>query len=214
MLFFINCSLLNCQTENNSGFNAIWSNGDVTYQRDLGKVWLLKSNGKTLKDVRISEFNVERKKLVYEKDRTLHDIQIVDVKGLLAGENSSHMITFNAGGLVQVINNPNYYYGSKGTFFKVSEKVVVQLTGTKKFKEPDNDKEEDKPVIKEDSKNLADTLVKVNGQVIAIKLIQITDTEIRYKRMDYLNGPVYNILRKENTEIIEFPNYKKIKLNN
>jgi hypothetical protein len=42
-----------------------------------------------------------------------------------------------------------------------------------------------------------DTLIYKTGKEIAVKLIEVNPTEIRYKRQDNLNGPVYTALRKD-----------------
>lgn len=57
-----------------------------------------------------------------------------------------------------------------------------------------------------------DTIVKLNGQIILAKVLEVSPAEIKYKRFDYLNGPDFNEL-KSNIEYISYKNGVKEKLN-
>ena len=57
-----------------------------------------------------------------------------------------------------------------------------------------------------------DTLTMVNGDLIKSKVIEITQTEIKYKKFENMNGPIFNILKSE-VLLIRYENGTKEYLN-
>lgn len=53
--------------------------------------------------------------------------------------------------------------------------------------------------------NAQDTITKLNGEKIIVKISEITPTEIRYKRLDLPDSPLYNE-SKTNVQSIKFSN--------
>jgi len=53
-----------------------------------------------------------------------------------------------------------------------------------------------------------DTLIKRNGETIAIKLTEINPDNLKYKRFDYQDGPLFTI-SKEEVKLIIYQNGKK-----
>lgn len=56
--------------------------------------------------------------------------------------------------------------------------------------------------------NAQDTLVKRNGETLAIKLTEINPDNLKYKRFDYQDGPLFTI-PKEEVKLIIYQNGKK-----
>ncbi len=50
-----------------------------------------------------------------------------------------------------------------------------------------------------------DTILKFNGEKIAAKITEITTTEVKYKKIDFLDGPLY-ILNKSDIQLIKYAN--------
>lgn len=53
-----------------------------------------------------------------------------------------------------------------------------------------------------------DTIVKINGDKIFAKILEITTTEIKYKKFDFQDGPSY-IESKSNVQLIKYANGSK-----
>ncbi len=50
-----------------------------------------------------------------------------------------------------------------------------------------------------------DTIIKINGEQIPARIIEITSTEIKYKKINFLDGPTY-IENKSNVQLIKYAN--------
>ena len=50
-----------------------------------------------------------------------------------------------------------------------------------------------------------DTIVKRNGEKITVKLIEINPNDVRYKRLDYLEGPLFRV-QKQDIKFIVYAN--------
>lgn len=62
-----------------------------------------------------------------------------------------------------------------------------------------------KPQIKFDADTCGDVIFLKNGESVVAKISEITETEIKYKRCDYLTGPDF-ILKKSKVALIQFSN--------
>jgi len=228
------------QTNSKNEFTAFWPNGDVTRQADLGQVWIVKTNGKIVKEAKIREYNKAKGKLVYERERTLHDIETFNIKSITKSSNCAHHIYFDKEGNPMVTKNPEYAYGFDHTDFKKSEstvsKQIAQTTTTSSTAE--NLQRKDSTSSKQTLKltldsakvlkkvfapvassstntyaNVCDTVVKADGTRVLVKILELSEFEIRYKRMDYLTGPVYNLIIKPETKVIQYEKSRTVIIN-
>ena len=55
-----------------------------------------------------------------------------------------------------------------------------------------------------------DTLKFINGEKIAVKILEIQPTVIKYKRFDYLDGPLITVIKKD----VEFISYQSGSIEN
>lgn len=220
-------------------FTAFWSNGDVTRQSDLGPVWIVKTNGKIVKEAKIREYNKAKGKLVYERERTLHDIETFNIRSITKSSNCAHHIYFDKEGNPIVTKNPEYAYGYDNSDFKKSEiastKEATQ-SSTISLKENNvnkNDSVSSKQIatvkaetsepnklsvpVASPSPNtnviVCDTVVKSDGRRVLVKILELSEFEIRYKRMDYLTGPVYNLIIKPESKVIQYEKCKTVIIN-
>src|SRR5688572_10787907 len=53
-----------------------------------------------------------------------------------------------------------------------------------------------------------DIITKLNGDEIQAKILEITDTEVKYKKFSYLDGPTYT-LKKTEIFMVKYPNGDK-----
>ncbi len=53
--------------------------------------------------------------------------------------------------------------------------------------------------------NAQDTIIKFNGDKICSKIIDVSTTEVKYKKFDFQNGPTY-IENKSNIQLIKYSN--------
>lgn len=53
--------------------------------------------------------------------------------------------------------------------------------------------------------NAQDTIVKINGDRICAKISEISTTEVKYKKFDFLDGPTY-VESKSNIKLIKYSN--------
>jgi hypothetical protein len=61
--------------------------------------------------------------------------------------------------------------------------------------------------------NAQDVIIKKNGEEINSKVLEISSSEIKYKRADYMDGPTYTIFRTE-VFMIKYANGKKEMISN
>lgn len=191
-----------------------WENGNVTLLKDLGKVWIDLKKGNTIKKAQLWEVKPSEGKIVYEKDGSLHDMLIANINAMYAGENSMNELYFDMN------NNPRIRKAEKVlnewepfSDFKVSYHVS-SIKNEKKISEAKNDSDENAAEKAESewkyNSSGNDTLVKPSGEIVLVKMISMTETEIRYKRSDLPSGPVYVLNIDAVEEIIK--NEKSIKI--
>lgn len=184
-----------------------WENGNVTLLKDLGKVWIDLKKGNTIKNAQLWEVKSLDGKIVYEKDGSLHDMLIANINAMYAGENSVNELYFD------ISNNPRIRKAEKGlneweafSDFKVSYHVS-SIKNDKKNPEVKNSAAETESAYNSIEH---DTLVKATGEMMQVKIISMTETEIRYKRSDLPSGPVYILNIDACEEIIK--NEKSVKI--
>ena len=50
-----------------------------------------------------------------------------------------------------------------------------------------------------------DTIVKRNGEKVTVKLMEVNPNDVRYKRLDYLEGPLFTV-QKQDIKFIVYAN--------
>lgn len=204
------------QSDSKNEFTAFWPNGDVTRQADLGLVWIIKTNGKIVKDAKIREYNKVKGRLTYEREKTLHDIETFNIKAISKSSNCAHHIYFDKEGNPMFSKNPEYSYGYDHADFKKSEMPVFKKTTPLTT---DTCKGDKKLVVNGQqtsqtlSSNVCDTVIKSDGTVVLAKILELSEFQLSYKRLDYLSGPVYNLMINSNTKIIQYEKSKKVIIN-
>lgn len=208
IFFLVFISTRGFSQENDAkNYPIYWENGNITFLKDLGKVNLVLKNGKKINGVIIHRIIEEREIIEYQKNKTLHDLPFRDFKAAEAGDNSINIIFLNPENKLSVKPNTNFYYDSQKSNIPVSipfsplpEKQIVIKCDTN-------------TIITNLNYGTSDTLIKQN-ETIPIRLIELTEELIRYKRRDIHDGPLYIISRKPETQIHQYNNYVKIYLHN
>ncbi len=206
--------------QSNKVDSIFWHNGDVSLLSELGTVWIILKKGSDLKDVRIREIKKEKGILVYEKEKTLHDVYISNIKKIQAGKHSMNSMYFHT-------DNTPYIkadYLQIDPMFAYSEfkslKINVQAKEEVAEKQPETEMQpvaEKKPVVTQivvqattsNSNVVCDTIIDLNGNVIQAKITEITSTLVTYKKISNLNGPFY-IKSLNNAEVTRYANHTTV----
>lgn len=61
--------------------------------------------------------------------------------------------------------------------------------------------------------NTCDEIILKEGKILKSKVIEITESDIKYKACDYLEGPIYNV-KKSEVLLIKYANGKEESFNN
>lgn len=221
LLSFLFVIPLFSQEKTGKKYEILWHNKDMTTVEDLGKVWIYRYRGDLIKNVSIWDINTGKGTVTYEKNGTLHDLQIVNIERIEAGSGSRSKIIFGINNIPEIVMAEHLYL-SGITDFKVTKKYVHEFKPEVKAQEikrvdetekvppvtePAPEKEGFEPWV---SSSVNDTLVKEDGTVLLIKLMEITATSIRYRRADLPNGPVYNVNKRPGTMIVRYKTCIKI----
>lgn len=210
---------LNVSAQNKTGqdYEIVWANGDMTTLRDLGKVWITLKKGSDVKNVRVWEIQPENSIVVYEQNGTLHDLMMAKIAYIGSGKFSQSRLYFDQHGVPIIKSNPEYIYSfDTYTNFKVTRKAVkVEETGSENtgtVSTPDPVKNPSLSTSNQLVENMpaCDTIMRPDGEVLLIKVIIINATEIRYRRLDIPEGPVYSINNTPETKVITYPKGFKI----
>lgn len=89
---------------------------------------------------------------------------------------------------------------------KIEEQVVLSTKETEKFSsDVENNSSKTTSVIEEIVSVECDNIILKNGEAINAKVIEITDTEIKYKKCSNLNGPTYSVYKSQ-VSVIKYIN--------
>ncbi len=205
--------------QSNKVDSIFWHNGDVSLLSELGTVWIILKKGSDLKDVRIREIKKEKGMIVYEKEKTLHDVYISNIKKIQAGKHSMNSMYFHT-------DNTPYIkadYLQIDPMFAYSEfkslKINVQAKEEEAEEQPETEMQpvaEKKPVVTQtvvqpinSNSTVCDTIIDLNGNVIQAKITEITSTLVSYKKTNNLNGPIY-IKSLSDAEVTRYSNHTTI----
>jgi hypothetical protein len=205
-----------------------WDNGDITLFKDLGKVWINLKSGTTYKNVSIWSIESVKGKLTYNKDGSLHDLMIGKIENIMAGKNSHSVLYFDNENLPRIKNtnafffadekSSDFYISAKGAGLvkENSEQKSLSTYEVKESKKPANNDTLSLPALNPNNFQnsvACDTIIKMNGEIVLAKIISNSQTEVRYKRVDNPDGPIYSVNKQSSTQIIKYPNALKIILN-
>lgn len=191
-----------------------WDNGYATLSASLKNVWIYKNDGSVIKNVRLKEIHSNKAKIVYEKEKCLHDLYIFNINRIQAGKNSVYALFFGNAN-VPVIK-----------MFALRPDPLADYTEFPSFKIPAKNiaKPESKTTIKnvrdsisigmQTKKTCSDSLIDLQWEIILINIIEMAPETIRFKKQSNPNGPTYvlpsgNIeikKRKNNITIIQISN--------
>ena len=173
--------------------------------------------GKSIKNVIIREIDCTKGNIVYQKDGALHDFNIDNVAGIYACDNCKQVLYFDKQ------NNPKIkeserFDGWVLDFceFKISPiSNELVITNAKEAELTQQALLNDKQVEPktEQVSLMHDTLVNASGIIIPVKIIHISENEIKYKRADLPQGPLYTINSNSKTQIIKHENCFKVIIN-
>ncbi|MBP7807884.1 MAG: hypothetical protein KA163_01195 [Bacteroidia bacterium] len=219
-IILITAMLYNTASAQSNKVDSIfWHNGDVSLLSELGTVWIILKKGSDLKDVRIREIKKEKGMIVYEKEKTLHDVYISNIKKIQAGKHSMNSMYFHT-------DNTPYIkadYLQIDPMFAYSEfkslKINVQAKEEEAEEQPETEMQpvaEKKPVVTQtvvqpinSNSTVCDTIIDLNGNVIQAKITEITSTLVSYKKTNNLNGPIY-IKSLSDAEVTRYSNHTTI----
>lgn len=199
-LFFSTVFLYDTINGQTSKVDSIfWDNGNVSFLSDLNEVWIIQKNGGPLKDVHIREIKKEKGILVYEKEKTLHDVLIGNIKKIQPGKHSLSVMYFYADNTpyikkmylqmdamvtysdIKSVKNPNW-----------NAEAPVQPSAQKTEENPESYTMITGSLYPNTNINATcDTLKEENGLITHAKIIEINSKTIRYKKIKNLTGPVY-----------------------
>src|ERR1043166_7290797 len=183
----------------------MWDNGNATLLKDLGKVTIEFKSGPGVKNARVYDILKEKGKLVYEKDGCLHDKNIAAIECIKAGKNSRQILVFGLNNEPVIKLNADYDYLIGYAEFKVSYTAFELKKKRENTIVQSNIAKSDTTTFQmEIGTQRSDTIVKASGEIITARIIHINENEVRYKRADLPDGPVYNLTNSANTEVIRY----------
>lgn len=207
LLILITAMLYNTAfAQSNKVDSVFWDNGNVSLLSELGNVWIILKKGNDLKDVRIHEIKKEKGMIVYEKEKTLHDVYINNIKKVQAGKHSLNSMYFLADNTPQIKTD----YLQLDPMFAYSEFKSLKI----KIQAKEEAVVEKKPVITptgvsqtvNNSVGICDTIIDLYGNVIQAKITEISTTLVTYKKVSNLTGPFY-IKSLSNAEVTRYTNH-------
>lgn len=195
------------QTSNENSWTVIWENGDVTYMKDLDRVWIKLVSGSTIKKAKLWDFQKDNGKLVYEKDGSLHDVTIQGIDKIYAGNNSRSILYFDKENNPRIISSVITYDEFTGySDFKISQKASKASSTIPPAKDTIQFKKINASQFPVFSNTANDTIIKPSGNKIPARITLITSNEVYYKRADVPEGPEYvidinscNIIKSSNS---------------
>jgi hypothetical protein len=164
-----------------------WDNGNITYLKDLGTVYLHLKNGKVIHNARISRIDTVRKLIEYQREGTMHDLSFRHFDFALPSKrNGSHLLCISPA-MVPVIKStspPNEDAASFPVSVFAFEKRYEQLTRIAKHPG-------DSLFLRTRKGSCEDTLRRDREQ-IPVSVLEIGDL-VKYRRRDVPDGPLYII---------------------
>ncbi len=163
-----------------------------TLLSELNTVTIKLNNGSQRKDVMIRQVDSYSGKIEYKGEGVLHDVLISEIKMIIPGKHYYHVVEFDKNNkpLIKITNQIDPFK----EYVKFPEHTLPKkYLQTSLSKAPDstsytNMKSKNDPDVKP-----VDTLILNNGRVILIHVQGIEDRNLRYKRADVPNGPIYNV---------------------
>jgi hypothetical protein len=207
LLILITAMLYNIASAQTNKVDSIfWDNGDVSLLSELGNVWIILKKGSDLKDVRIREIKKEKGMIVYEKEKTLHDVYINNIKKVQAGKHSLNSMYFYPDNTPYIKTD----YLQLDPMFAYSEFKSLKI----KIQAKEEAVVEKKPVTTltgvsqtvNNSVGICDTIIDLYGNVIQAKITEISTTLVTYKKVSNLTGPFY-IKSLSNAEVTRYTNH-------
>lgn len=194
-----------------------WENGKVSLLSELEPVWIILKKGSTLKNVRIREIQNAKGIVVYQKEGTLHDVQIANIKHITAGNPSKSAMYFddNNNPVIKPLEVDSYYAYTYADFKFNADAKTQDAQATQRFLTSSNSvttvtTPEKKTEADQINNPTQDTIVKGDGEILAVKILEITPTRIRFKKADNPEGPVYILGNQTSVKIIKRPKSTKI----
>ena len=205
--------------QSNKVDSVFWQNGDVSLLSELGTVWIILKKGNDLRDVLIHEIKKEKGVLVYEKEKTLHDVYINNIKKVQAGKHSLNSMYFHADNTPYIKTDylqldPMLAY-SEFKSLKIKIQPKEEVVGKKLTAEQPVVQQKSivaQTVISQTSNNsgtICDTILDLYGNLILAKITEITPTLVSYKKISNPNGPIY-IKPLNNAVVTHYPNHTTI----
>ena len=200
--------------QSNKVDSVFWDNGNVSLLSDIAPVWIILKKGSDLKDVRIREIKKEKGIIVYEKEKTLHDVYIHNIKKIQAGKYSLQNMFFYADN-TPYIKADYLQMDAMLTYstFKFVKAPVQVITKEEEViaKQP---KVETIVTTKFDNTSrLCDTIIDAYGKITLALIISIDTKFISYRRLALPDGPIY-IKSNTNTTITRYSKCMSIKFSN
>lgn len=169
----------NLTAQNIKADSIFWDDGRTSILSQLGPIWILVKQGSDKKDVRIVEIKKEKGILVYEQEKTLHDIAIHNIEKIQPGKHPLSSMLFYPDN-TPYIKREYFRLDALVNYsdFKYISGIAIRST------QP----QVQKPEIKTEIFG-CDTLIEESGQVRVVKIIEVDSKFIIYKTSG--SGPNY-----------------------
>lgn len=147
--------------------------------KEQNKVWIHLKKGRKLKNVKINAINMTNGRIEYLSGGVFHDQLISEVKKITPGNDYGEVIYFKNDSLPVVKEEFNPHSITITGFFvshEIKNNTDIYYAGYT----PQNE-------------NTADTLFYSDGKMLLIKVKEISDFMLIYKRLDLPDGPLYRM---------------------
>ena len=187
LILFISLKLVSQGNQN----DTIWLEDNkhrYTLINEIHKADIILKKGGKIKNVGLSKLSANNTALEYIKNNTLHDIQTEQIEKIVPGSNYQHALVFGS------LNKPTIIKTEKTEINKTYAVFPSAIITYSKDSDAGQISIINLKTCSENSTNqICDTLIFDGYKKLLIHVCEIISKEVKYKRADIPNGPVYII---------------------
>jgi hypothetical protein len=190
--------------------DTIWWEGDklrYTLINEIHNADIILKKGGKIKNVGLSKLSANNTVLEYIENNTLHDIQTEKIERIVPGSSYQYALVF------KTLNKPFIIKTDKT---EIAKTYAVFPSNSIKSSEDSDAPQISILNLKASSDNhtnqICDTLIFEGYKKLLIHVYEINSKEIKYRRADIPNGPLY-IIKTDGLYIRELNNIKIIQQN-
>ncbi len=180
--------------QNQTNDTIWWKDQPNTYSllSEITTVTIKLNNGSQIKDVSLRNLDCNSSKIEYKGQGVLHDVYISEIKMIVPGKHYYQVMEFDKD------NKPSLKIANQIDPLKDYSKFPKHTLPQQKSDAPilspsiNTSSLANTTTINHTTKP-ADTLILNNGKIILIHIQSLEGRNLRYKRVDVPDGPIYNV---------------------